>query len=122
MTAEASHRERVTRLSDGARRRLPKPPEAPAAERPVARVAVDLPLAHLDRPFDYLVPASLADWAVPGSRVKVRFAGRDVSGYLVSRADDSSHRGTLTPLRLVVSPEPVLAPEVLTLARTVADR
>src|SRR6201992_3008757 len=28
----------------------------PAADRPVAKVAVDIPLAHLDRPFDYLVP------------------------------------------------------------------
>src|SRR5690349_21339445 len=27
----------------------------PAAELPVARVCVDLPLPHLDRPFDYLV-------------------------------------------------------------------
>jgi len=28
-------------------------------ERPVAKVAVDLPLANLDRPFDYLVPEAL---------------------------------------------------------------
>ena len=31
-----------------------------AASCPVARVLVDVPLAHLDRPFDYLVPAELA--------------------------------------------------------------
>ena len=30
----------------------------PAEHLPVARVAVDVPLAHLDRPFDYLVPAA----------------------------------------------------------------
>ena len=33
---------------------------APAPELPVARIAVDVPLAHLDRPFDYLVPQRLA--------------------------------------------------------------
>ena len=48
----------------------------PAADKPVARIAVDLPLAHLDRPFDYLVPERLADQARPGVRVRVRFAGQ----------------------------------------------
>ncbi len=33
-----------------------KPPVRPAAVDPVAQVLVDVPLAHLDRPFDYLVP------------------------------------------------------------------
>ncbi|HEY1343892.1 MAG TPA: hypothetical protein VGF54_02745, partial [Streptosporangiaceae bacterium] len=32
----------------------------PAEQLPVARIAVDVPLAHLDRPFDYLVPQRLA--------------------------------------------------------------
>ena len=34
-------------------------PVDPAPELPVARVLVDVPLAHLDRPFDYLVPAKM---------------------------------------------------------------
>ncbi|HZG90096.1 MAG TPA: hypothetical protein VEZ42_07765, partial [Pseudonocardia sp.] len=46
----------------------------PAAELPVARITVDVPLAHLDRPFDYRVPTHLADTAAPGVRVRVRFA------------------------------------------------
>jgi primosomal protein N' (replication factor Y) (superfamily II helicase) len=33
-----------------------KPATAPAEVQPVARVVVDTGLAHLDRPFDYLVP------------------------------------------------------------------
>ena len=37
----------------------------------VARVAVDVPLAHLDRLFDYEVPEPLADAAVPGARVNL---------------------------------------------------
>ena len=78
----------------------------PAAVDPVARVLVDVPLAHLDRPFDYAVPATMADTAVPGCRVKVRFAGQDVDGYLVARAATSEHQGLLAPLRRVVSPSP----------------
>ncbi|MGC4770956.1 primosomal protein N' [Micromonospora sp. DT44] len=83
---------------------------------------MDVPLAHLDRPFDYLVPAELDDVAVPGTRVKVRFAGQLVDGWLLSRADDSGHTGRLAYLEKVVSPEPVLTPEVARLARAVADR
>ena len=59
-----------------------KPPVRPAAVDPVAQVLVDVPLAHLDRPFDYLVPDTMADDAVPGARVKVRFAGQDVDGFV----------------------------------------
>ncbi|WP_233512471.1 primosomal protein N' [Micromonospora deserti] len=83
---------------------------------------MDVPLAHLDRPFDYLVPAELDAAAVPGARVKVRFAGQLVDGWLLERADDSGHTGRLAYLEKVVSPEPVLAPEVARLARVVADR
>ncbi len=95
----------------------------PAAETdPVARVLVDTPLAHLDRPFDYAVPASMATDAVPGARVKVRFAGKPLDGYVVARAADTDHTGTLTALQRVVSPEPVLRPEIAGLAEQVAER
>jgi len=93
-----------------------------AAELSVARVAVDVALAHLDHPFDYLVPAQWALAAVPGARVKVRFAGRDVGGYVLERLAGSEHVGRLAPLRRVVSPEPVLSTEIASLARAVADR
>ena len=96
--------------------------QAPAAELPVARVLVDVPLAHLDRPFDYLVPERLAESAVPGCRVRVRFAGQLVSGYLLDRVAVSEHQGRLAALERVVSPEPVLTPEIAALAREVADR
>ncbi|MCW2756301.1 MAG: hypothetical protein JWO46_47 [Nocardioidaceae bacterium] len=99
-----------------------KPPMVPAAVDPVARVLVDVALAHLDRPFDYLVPATMADDAVPGCRVKVRFAGQDVDGYVLERVAASDHPGKLAPLRKVVSPEPVLAPDVADLTREIAER
>ena len=93
-----------------------------AAQLPVARVAVDVPLAHLDRPFDYLVPERMAESAARGCRVRVRFAGQLTGGYLLERVSASDHPGRLATLERVVSPEPVLTPEVAALAREVADR
>lgn len=88
----------------------------------MARVLVDVPLAHLDRPFDYLVPDRFAASAVPGCRVRVRFAGQLVGGYLLDRVAVSEHTGRLAALERVVSPEPVLTPGMAALAREVADR
>jgi primosomal protein N' (replication factor Y) len=88
----------------------------------VARVLVEVPLAHLDRPFDYLVDERDDADARPGVRVKVRFAGRQVGGFLLARVAESAHAGELGYLERVVSPEPVLTAEVADLARAVADR
>jgi primosomal protein N' (replication factor Y) (superfamily II helicase) len=94
----------------------------PAAELPVAQVAVDISLPHLDRPFDYLVPATLAAAAVPGAQVRVRFAGQLTSGFVLKRLAASEHEGRLGFLERVVAAEPVLTPEIARLARAVADR
>jgi primosomal protein N' (replication factor Y) len=94
----------------------------PAPELPVARVAVDVALAHLDRPFDYRVPEHLDAQAVAGVRLRVRFAGRLVDGFLLERVAESAHGGRLAWIEKVVSPEPVLTPEVAALCRAVADR
>lgn len=88
----------------------------------VARILVDTPLSHLDRPFDYAIPDELAEGVVPGCRIKVRFAGRLVDGYVLELADGTEHEGKLAPIAKVVSSEPVLSPEVARLARQVADR
>ncbi len=89
---------------------------------PVARVLVDVALAHLDRPFDYAVPEAMSADAQPGVRVKVRFAGQDVDGFVIERAATTEHTGRLQPLRRVVSAEPVLTPEVARLTGAVAAR
>ena len=95
----------------------------PTAEHlPVAFVQVDTGLPHLDRPFEYSVPTSMADTAAPGVRVKVRFAGQDLDGFVLERRAEAEHLGRLSPLRRVVSPEPVLVPDVLDAARAVAAR
>ncbi|ROR71689.1 primosomal protein N' [Bogoriella caseilytica] len=95
---------------------------SPGVTDPVARVLVDGPLPHLDRPFDYLVRAEHADNAVVGSRVHVRFAGQDRQGFVCERRSTTEHPGELAPLRRAASPLPVLSPEVLQLCRAVAER
>ncbi|MDT0308755.1 primosome assembly protein PriA, partial [Streptomyces sp. DSM 44917] len=121
--------------------RVPRPPRArprtwrgaPVAERlPVARVLVDKGLVHLDRLFDYAVPAAMDEEARPGVRVRVRFgagqrAGRReggglINGFIVERRAETDFPGVLAPLAQVLSTEPVLSPGLLRLCRAVADR
>lgn len=105
-----------------ARKRAAKPAKVAAAELPVARVAVDIPLPHLDRAFDYLVEESQSEDAQPGTRVRVRFAGQLVDGYVLERVERTEHEGRLAFLDRAVSPDVVLNAEVAGLARAVADR
>ena len=72
-----------------------------------------LGLAHLDRPFDYLIDAEQDADAAPGVRVRVRFSGRLVDGFLLDRVEESEHPGKLGWLERIVSPEPVLSPEMM---------
>ncbi|HJQ00188.1 MAG TPA: primosomal protein N' [Jatrophihabitans sp.] len=99
-----------------------RPDRRPADRLPVARVAVDSPLPHLDRPFDYLVPAELDGSIVAGSRVRVRFAGRLIDGWVLDRLAASEHDGRLTYLQRGLGELPVLTPETTALVRAVADR
>jgi primosomal protein N' (replication factor Y) len=106
-----------------------------APELPVARVLVNKGVLHLDQFFDYAVPEELDAQALPGVRVRVRFGagahqvrggrregGRLIDGFLVERRAESDYAGPLAALAGVVSTEPVLSPELLGLARAVADR
>ena len=86
----------------------------------VAAVLVDTGLAHLDRAFEYSVPDDLVGAVSAGVRVKVRFAGRDLDGFVVGLRERAEHPGRLQPIRRVISPEPVLTPAVLAAAEQVA--
>lgn len=98
----------------------------PGARRATtARVVLDSPLPQLDHLFDYRIPPEFADSATPGVRVTVplRSAGRVARGYIVETVDEADgFEGELSPLDSVVSPVPVLTPEVWALARRAADR
>ncbi|ARF54377.1 primosomal protein N' [Streptomyces gilvosporeus] len=106
-----------------------------AGKLPVARVLVDKGAVHLDKLWDYAVPAAMDAEAQPGVRVRVRFGagtgkvregrregGGLLDGFIVERIAESDYRGPLAALSQVVSPEPVLAPSLLALCRGVADR
>ncbi|MGN9793812.1 primosomal protein N' [Streptomyces sp. OZ13] len=106
-----------------------------AKDLPVARVMVNKGALHLDQFFDYAVPEELDAEARPGVRVRVRFGagahrvrggrregGGLIDGFLIERRAESDYQGALAALAYVVSPEPVLSPEILALARAVADR
>ncbi|MGO4753413.1 primosome assembly protein PriA, partial [Streptomyces sp. 2MCAF27] len=106
-----------------------------ARELPVAKVLVDKGPVHLDKLWDYAVPAEMDAEARPGVRVRVRFGagtgkvregrregGGLLDGYIVERVAESDYRGPLAAVAQVVSPEPVLGPGLLALCRAVADR
>ena len=93
-----------------------------AARLPVAQVRLESSLPHLDRPFDYSVPAGLDTAAQPGVRVKVKFNGQELAGYLIDRVAESDAGHPLVPLHKVVSPVPVLTGAVAELAGRVAAR
>src|SRR5260370_42196940 len=93
---------------------------SPAEVEPIARVLPMLSVPHLDREFDYLVSAEQSDDAQPGVRVRVRFHGRLVDGFVLERRNDTDPAGKLGWLDRVVSAEPVLTPEIPRLADAVA--
>ncbi|WP_227985244.1 primosomal protein N' [Nocardia spumae] len=78
--------------------------------------------AHLDRDFDYAVPAEMDELAQPGVRVRVRFSGRLVDGYILERLTRSAHSGKIVPLQRVISGERVLTPEIARVVSAVAAR
>lgn len=93
-----------------------------AAVDPVARVLPLLGLAHLDRGFDYLVSREDADTAVPGVRVRVRFAGRLVDAILLERRATSEHEGSLRFIERVISTDVVAPAHIRQLVDAVSAR
>jgi primosomal protein N' (replication factor Y) len=93
-----------------------------AADAPVARVLIDHPVPHLARVFDYAVPEKLAEAALPGVRVRVKFAGKLRDGYLLERVDSSDHLGPLATIQRISGPVQVLGPDLLALCEATARR
>lgn len=94
-----------------------------ARQLPVARVAIDTRVPHLDRLFDYAVPADLDHSAQPGTRVRIVFNHREQVGWLIERVQHpESAEHELSSLQEVVSPVRALTPETWELVRAVAER
>ena len=86
----------------------------------IARVVVDSPLPHLDRPFDYEIPEALVAVIDVGSRVRVPFAGRLSSAVVVALSDERSSR-KLKEIRSAGA-VPSYTVESIELATMIADR
>ena len=82
----------------------PKEQDSPATRLPVARSRrCDIsPRSTWTVPSTTWCRRATTSKAVPGSRVRVRFAGRLVDGYLLERAETSDHQGRLAYLDRVV--------------------
>jgi primosomal protein N' (replication factor Y) (superfamily II helicase) len=87
----------------------------------VARVFVDVPSQQTDKPFDYEVPTAMRDEVEVGSRVRVPFGSRKLLGYVVAFAP-VSHAPRLKPILEVLDLVPPLTPELVSLARWVAQQ
>lgn len=85
----------------------------------IVGVLLPAPVPHLDRVFDYAVPEHLRAAVHLGSRVRVVFAGRLVTGFVVSTPPDSEY--DLRPIKDVKGP-PVLLPSLAALTEVVARR
>ena len=85
----------------------------------IVGVLLPAPVPHLDRVFDYAVPEHLRKDVHLGCRVRVVFAGRLVTGFVVSTPVQSEF--DLRPIKDVKGP-PVLPPALATLTETVARR
>lgn len=94
----------------------------PATFLPVAKVLPQLGLAHLDRTFDYYVAEEQSEDAQPGTRVRVRFAGRLVDGLILGRTEAPEHVGNLRFLERVISPEVVAPIQLRQLVDALAER
>ena len=88
-----------------------------------AKIAVSDVAYWVDRPYDYLVPSSLAEAVVPGIRVTVPFSrgNRTAEGVVLSVSDHSEY---LTPKSIlqVLDDGPVLTEEQLQLALWMRER
>lgn len=94
----------------------------PAPTLPVARVLPLLGIPHLDRTFDYRVDSEQDSSAQPGTRVRIKFAGRLVDGIILDRTSETDHKGNLSWLHNVVSKEVVYPATMRKTIESLAER
>src|SRR5579863_545270 len=84
----------------------------------ISRIALDVPVSRL---FDYRVPDGTAAPA-PGTRVRVPFGRQRLIGVVIEQATATAvPEAKLKPITAVLDSAPVLAAEVLELARWASE-
>ncbi|MEI6648748.1 MAG: hypothetical protein WCO08_03785 [Actinomycetes bacterium] len=91
----------------------PKPQVA--VHLPYARILVDTPAFHLGDIFDYLVPESLSQIVCVGSLVKVPFGSQMLPGYVLERTTQPQVGSQLKLIDSIISPLPLLTPDLFSL-------
>ncbi|MGZ4123467.1 MAG: primosomal protein N' family DNA-binding protein, partial [Tumebacillaceae bacterium] len=86
-----------------------------------AEVIVEVKSAQVDRPFDYEVPAEMAERVHVGTRVIVPFGPRKVEGYVIGFAQTTEAKRT-KPLLEVLDDEPPLTEDLVELAGWLSER
>jgi primosomal protein N' (replication factor Y) len=104
---------------------MTSPVQAPRDESAPKYAQVALPV-HLRKLFTYRLPASMQATARTGSRVVVRLGAKPMTGYIVAllpslRAGTSLVESEIKDVEKLLDIEPSLAPEVVEIARWVAD-
>lgn len=90
---------------------------------PIARVIVDVSVKDTDRPFDYAIPPSMADWIETGSRVGVPFGGRTVQGFVIGLSDRTDvPLSRLKPIQQLLDVVPPLPADLVELGMWMSDR
>jgi primosomal protein N' (replication factor Y) (superfamily II helicase) len=88
-----------------------------AKEKPVLRVAVELPVRNT---FHYSVPQALFLKATVGSRVLAPFGKKNVTGYILEKVPHSGER-ELRDILEVLDPEPLFHPSMVPFFQWMAD-
>lgn len=84
-----------------------------------AAVVFNLPIDH---PFTYRVPTTLSERAVIGTRVRVPFGPRRLTGFIVDLPARAPAAAELKAIDACLDAEPVLTPELLALGRWLSRR
>ena len=93
----------------------------PADHLPVARILVDTSVAHLDQPYDYLIPNTDYDLVV-GALVEVPFASAIRQGYVLERLSSGEQGVKLKFINKVLSNLPIFSGELPELIELAAAR
>lgn len=89
----------------------------------IARLAVSAATYAIDKPYDYIVPESLADKIVPGIRVSIPFGrGNRRSEGVVLSVQRSSERDKLKAIEAVLDEKPIITKDQIKLALWMHER
>lgn len=82
----------------------------------IANIIVDVNNKNVDQTFSYLIPKNLETFIKIGSRVKVSFGPRLISGIVISITNSTNYEGNLKEIIELVDLEPLLLPFQIELA------